>query len=78
MFFHPISSPFLNFVCLLSMYSLGLLEPSGSGCDTVVENTPPPSVFSFFMCILCKFLKTKEIKQKKNSKNLMIHSSIYL
>ena len=63
MFFHPISSPFLNFVFLLSVFSLKAgSNPRDLPCGTIMENNLPPSVFSVCMCILLQILKTEEVK----------------
>lgn len=63
MFFHPISSPFLNFVFLLSVFSLkASLNPRDLPCGTIMANNLPLNVFLVCMCILLQILKTKEDK----------------
>lgn len=62
MFFTPISSPFLNFAFLLSVYSLKAGLSPHDLCDTIMENNLLPRVFSVSMRILLQILKTKEVK----------------
>lgn len=63
MFFHPISSPFLNFVFLLSVFSLKAgLNPGDLPCETIMANNLPPNVFLVCMCNLLQILKTKKDK----------------
>lgn len=63
MFFHPISSPFLNFVFLFSVLSLkASLNPRDLPRGTIMANNLPPNVVLVCMCILLQILKTKEDK----------------